>query len=129
MTQMTIKELDRVVVTQDFAGKAFRKGDVGVVVSGPSAAGYAEVEFFSLTGDSVAVSTIPASALRAAAKGDVMSAREKRYSPRVVFIGSLRTQSPSANGTATDSEPRATFAARRPGINVLSPGGEAVYAE
>ena len=57
-----------VILTRDVAERGLRTGDVGTVVerhavSGVSEEGYS-VEFFDMTGNTVAVVTLPASALR-----------------------------------------------------------------
>lgn len=57
-----------VILTRDVAERGLRTGDVGTVVerhavSGVSEDGYS-VEFFDMTGNTVGVVTLPASALR-----------------------------------------------------------------
>ena len=57
-----------VILTRDVAERGLRTGDVGTVVErhavpGVSEEGYS-VEFFDMTGNTVAVVTVPASALR-----------------------------------------------------------------
>ena len=57
-----------VILTRDVAERGLRTGDVGTVVErhavrGVSEEGYS-VEFFDMTGNTVAVVTLPASALR-----------------------------------------------------------------
>jgi hypothetical protein len=57
-----------VILTRDVAERGLRTGDVGTVVerhavSGVSEEGYS-IEFFDMTGNTVAVVTLPASALR-----------------------------------------------------------------
>ena len=57
-----------VILTRDVAERGLRTGDVGTVVdrhavSGVSEEGYS-VEFFDMTGNTVGVVTLPASALR-----------------------------------------------------------------
>lgn len=57
-----------VILTRDVAERGLRTGDVGTVVErhavpGVSEEGYS-VEFFDMTGNTVAVATLPASALR-----------------------------------------------------------------
>jgi hypothetical protein len=57
-----------VILTGDVTEHGLRAGDVGTVVERPLVAGVAEdgysVEFFDMTGNMVAVATLPASALR-----------------------------------------------------------------
>ncbi len=57
-----------VILTRDFTERGLRAGDVGTVVErhvvpGVPEEGYS-VEFFDMTGNTVAVVTLPASALR-----------------------------------------------------------------
>jgi hypothetical protein len=57
-----------VILTRDVAERGLRTGDVGTVVerhavSGVSEEGYS-IEFFDMTGNTVGVVTLPASALR-----------------------------------------------------------------
>jgi hypothetical protein len=57
-----------VILTRDVAEHRLRAGDVGtvverLVVSGVAEEGYS-IEFFNMTGNTVAVVTVPASALR-----------------------------------------------------------------
>ena len=63
-----------VVLTRDVSEHALRAGDVGTVVErhvvpGVSEEGYS-VEFFDMTGNTVAVLTVPASALRVPTQAD-----------------------------------------------------------
>lgn len=57
-----------VILTRDHADAALRTGDVGTVVERHVVHGVAEegysVEFFDMTGNTVSVVTVPASALR-----------------------------------------------------------------
>ena len=57
-----------VILTRDVADRGLRAGDVGTVVERHSAPGTTEegysVEFFDMTGNTVAVVTLPVSALR-----------------------------------------------------------------
>jgi len=63
-----------VILTRDVAGSGLRAGDIGTVVErhvvvGVSEEGYS-VEFFDMTGNTVAVVTLPASALRVPTPAD-----------------------------------------------------------
>jgi hypothetical protein len=59
-----ISELDTVVLTRDLPENGLEAGDVGtVVLIHDEGAGY-EVEFTSLAGNTLAVVTVPASAIR-----------------------------------------------------------------
>lgn len=57
-----------VILTRDVAERGLRTGDVGTVVERHAVPGVSEdgysVEFFDMTGNTVAVATLPASALR-----------------------------------------------------------------
>ena len=57
-----------VILTRDVAERGLRTGDVGTVVELHAVPGVSEeaysVEFFDMTGNSVAVVTLPSSALR-----------------------------------------------------------------
>jgi hypothetical protein len=57
-----------VILTHDSPDEGLRAGDVGTVVERPAVPGVSEdgysVEFFDMTGNSVAVVTLPASGLR-----------------------------------------------------------------
>jgi hypothetical protein len=57
-----------VILTRDVGDRGLRKGDVGTVVERHSVPGVPEegysVEFFDMTGNTVCVVTLPASALR-----------------------------------------------------------------
>ena len=63
-----------VILTRDIEDHGLRAGDVGTVVErhrvpGVEEEGYS-VEFFDMTGNTVAIITVPASALRAPTRGD-----------------------------------------------------------
>jgi hypothetical protein len=65
---MPIELYSDVILTRDVTDDGLRAGDVGTVVErhivrGVSEVGYS-VEFFDMTGNTVAVVTVPASALR-----------------------------------------------------------------
>ena len=67
------------VLTVDMPSEGLRAGDLGTVVErhqapGGGEAGYS-VEFFDMTGRTVAVVTIPASSLRAPTSADLPSVR------------------------------------------------------
>jgi hypothetical protein len=76
---MTFAPFQRVVLTTDLPEDRLQTGDVGVVVEhyrprGDAPEGY-EVEFFSATGETVAVVSLPATSLRAAGATEVLSVR------------------------------------------------------
>jgi hypothetical protein len=63
-----------VILTRDVSESGLRAGDVGTVVERHSVPGVSEegfsVEFFDMTGNTVAVVTLPASALRVPTPAD-----------------------------------------------------------
>ena len=70
----------RVVLTTDLPEEGLRAGDVGVVVEHYAGRqdvpeGY-ELEFFSGTGETVAVVSVPATSVREATDHEVLSVRE-----------------------------------------------------
>jgi hypothetical protein len=68
-----------VILTRDVPEHGLRAGDVGTVVERHPVPGVAEegysVEFFDMTGNTVAVSTLPATALRIPTPADRPAAR------------------------------------------------------
>lgn len=70
-----IKELDPVVLTERVPGEALEPGDVGWVVMVHAAGAGFEVEFVTLTGETVAVVTVPTSAVRPVAPKEIAHAR------------------------------------------------------
>jgi hypothetical protein len=68
-----------VILTRDVPEHGLRVGDVGTVVERHTAPGVAEegysVEFFDMTGNTVAVVTLPATALRMPTPADRPAAR------------------------------------------------------
>lgn len=77
---MTLASFQRVVLTRDLPEQGLRAGDVGVIVEHyPARAetpeGY-ELEFFSATGQTIAVVSVPATAVREANPHEVLSVRE-----------------------------------------------------
>ena len=68
-----------VILTRDVAGHGLRAGDVGTVVERHIVPGGAEegysVEFFDMTGNTVGVATLPATALRMPTPADRPAAR------------------------------------------------------
>jgi hypothetical protein len=70
-----IKELDPVVLTVSQPEEGLEAGDVGwVVMVHADEAGY-EVEFVTLTGDTISVVTVPARAVRAVSEKEIAHAR------------------------------------------------------
>lgn len=78
-----IREHDRVVLTADVPEEDLVAGDVGTVVhlwkqgdgEGSNLPQAYEVEFFTVTGKTAAVATVPASALRAVTVADRLHVR------------------------------------------------------
>jgi hypothetical protein len=70
-----IKELDPVVLTESQPEEGLEAGDVGwVVMVHGDRTGY-EVEFVTLTGDTISVVTVPARAVRAVGEKEIAHAR------------------------------------------------------
>lgn len=70
-----MKELDSVVLTEDLPSHGLREGDVGtVVLAHRHDAGY-EVEFATLSGDTVAVVTLLGSQVRPIAQREIAHVR------------------------------------------------------
>lgn len=66
------------ILTRDITERGLRIGDVGTVVERHVVSGVEEgysVEFFDMTGNSVAVVTVPASALRMPTRADLPAVR------------------------------------------------------
>lgn len=70
-----IKEHDRIVLTRDLPDEGLADGDVGTVVHVYSDGSAYEVEFMSLSGETIAVATVGADAVRAVAPSDITHAR------------------------------------------------------
>jgi hypothetical protein len=70
-----IKVLDPVVLTKDLPEQGLRAGDVGWVVMVHSAGAGYEVEFVTLTGDTISVVTMPAESVRQAEAKEIAHAR------------------------------------------------------
>lgn len=71
-----IHEHDTVVLTEDLPSERLKAGDVGAVVHVHSAGESYEVEFVTLTGETVAVTTLGPGQLRAVGAGDLAHVRE-----------------------------------------------------
>ena len=77
---MTLALYQRIVLTRDIPEEGLRAGDVGVIVEHyPARAnvpeGY-ELEVFAATGQTIAVVSVPADAIREATEHEVLSVRE-----------------------------------------------------
>ena len=77
---MTIAPYQRVVLKQDLPEEGLRAGDVGVIVEHYPARGDVpeghELEVFAANGQTIAVVSVPASAVREATEREVLSVRE-----------------------------------------------------
>lgn len=71
-----IQEHDCIVLTQDIPDEGLQAGDVGTVVHIHRDGAAYEVEFVTLTGQTVAVATVLSSQLRLVNKQDIAHARE-----------------------------------------------------
>jgi hypothetical protein len=71
-----IQELDTVVLTRDIPQQKLRKGDLGAVVLVHEDGQAYEVEFVMLGGETLAVVTLPADAVRTATGREIPNARE-----------------------------------------------------
>lgn len=70
-----IKEFDPVILTEDLPNDGLEAGDVGwVVMVHDGGAGF-EIEFVTLTGETVSVVTVPARAVRAVGPKEIAHAR------------------------------------------------------
>jgi hypothetical protein len=71
---MPLELYSDVILTRDIAEHGLRAGDIGTVVERHVVPGIAEhgysVEFFDMTGNTVAVVTVPASAVRSPTEAD-----------------------------------------------------------
>jgi hypothetical protein len=77
---MTLNLFQRAVLTRDLPEEGLRAGDVGVIVEhypprGDTPEGY-ELEFFTAAGQTIAVVSVPAAAVREASAHEVLSVRE-----------------------------------------------------
>jgi hypothetical protein len=80
---MSLNMLERAVLTEDLPESGLRAGDIGVVVehypaNGETPEGY-ELEFLSARGDTIAVVSVPASAVRGARDREVLAVRELEH--------------------------------------------------
>jgi uncharacterized protein DUF4926 len=70
-----IKEHDRVVLTKSVPGEGLKAGDVGTVVHVYDKGRAYEVEFLTLDGETVAVTTLEAGQVRPVQKREITHAR------------------------------------------------------
>jgi uncharacterized protein DUF4926 len=71
-----IQELDTVILTRDVPREKLRKGDVGTVVLVHKGSAAYEVEFVTLGGETLAVVTLLADAVRATSGREIAHVRE-----------------------------------------------------
>ncbi|MGB3940382.1 MAG: DUF4926 domain-containing protein [Candidatus Manganitrophaceae bacterium] len=72
-----IKEHDRTVLTCDIPEEKLKAGDVGTVVHVHQGGEAFEVEFLTLSGETVAVTTLLASQVRSVSNRDITHARPR----------------------------------------------------
>ena len=72
---MTIREHELVVLTADIPEEGLQKDDVGTVVMVHAGGRGFEVEFSTLSGDTIAVVTVPAESLRPVAPNEIAHVR------------------------------------------------------
>ncbi len=70
-----IKEHNRIVLTSDIPKDGLKAGDVGTVIHVNQGGKAYEIEFLTLDGATVAVTTVPASQLRPVSHQDITHAR------------------------------------------------------
>ena len=70
-----IKELDRVVLTKNMPEHALKTGDVGTIVDVHKGGEGYEVEFCTLTGETIGVVTLYAAQVRPIGQREIPSAR------------------------------------------------------
>jgi len=71
---MMIKELETIVLTEDIAEHGLKQGDIGTVVLLHGDAGY-EVEFVSLSGETLAVTSLARHQVRPLGPREIAQAR------------------------------------------------------
>jgi hypothetical protein len=71
---MSIQLFEEVVLTRDLPQEGLRRGDIGTVVHMYPTGGF-EVEFFTASGKTRAVVTLPATDVRLAADNELVSVR------------------------------------------------------
>ena len=71
-----IQEHDCIVLTQDLAAEGLQRGDVGTVIHIHGGGAAYEVEFMTLTGQTVAVATVLSAQLRPVSARDLSHVRE-----------------------------------------------------
>ena len=74
-----IKEHDCVVLTRDLPEEHLEAGDIGAIVHIHNGGAAYEVEFMTLTGETVAIVTLAASQVRALNRRDLAHTREMAH--------------------------------------------------
>lgn len=80
---MNFELFSDVILARDVVNESLRAGDVGTVVERHNVTGHEtgySVEFFDMLGNTIAVVTLPASALRLPTHADRPAARHERVS-------------------------------------------------
>ena len=106
---MSLELYGRVVLIEDLPGEGLRAGDVGVVVEhyearGEIPEGY-ELEFFSARGETVAVVSVPATAVRAA---DSHEPSDRTQVPGELSLSRARASSARPSSSRAHGNPRPT---------------------
>jgi Domain of unknown function (DUF4926) len=71
-----MKELEVVVLTKDLPNESLKAGDVGTIVLVHNGGAGFEVEFTTLTGDTLTVVTLPADTIRDVIPGEIAHVRQ-----------------------------------------------------
>jgi hypothetical protein len=71
-----IKELERIILTEDIPGTDLKRGDVGVVVEIYNEGEGYEVEFFALNGDTLTVETLESRQVRPVTNREILHVRD-----------------------------------------------------
>lgn len=71
-----MKELDTVALTRDIPDQGLRRDDLGAVVMVYNDGEAFEVEFVALNGETIALQTLPADAIRAIRRREIAHVRE-----------------------------------------------------
>ena len=70
------KDPDTVALTRDLPAEGLAEGDLGAIVHAYPGGETYEVEFVSLTGETIAVVTLPGEALRSVQSGEIAHVRQ-----------------------------------------------------
>lgn len=75
MVEETIERFSTVVLTEDLPEEELVAGDSGTAIDIYDEGAAYEVEFFALSGDTIAVATVESKMIRPATRGDVTHSR------------------------------------------------------